>query len=623
MMGVMFRHLRRHTSLLGVLTMGVLLPACSGGEIVDFESPDPSGGDTGGSAASFGGSGTGGTAGAPPQGVTGGTGAVPSGNGGTGPNGGTVGSGGASPPPNGGSAGTDPSPPTGYLPARIRRLSNAEYDASIRALFGLDGSPSSEFDFPPDARQDGFSLNDAQRVDTGVARQLAASAEAIAAQVKARALEIAPCSDPNPGEACARAFIESFGRRVYRRPLTTAEIDGPDPNDGLLDLYRLGAEGATYADGIELVVRAMLQSAGFLYLTELGDGTAAPGSVVSLTPDEIAASLSFIVTGAPPDDALLAAAAAGELATPEGRAREVERLLAPNGPARDRMVRVISEWLGIDRIEKTSKDSNVYPGFDAVREPLRRESQDFVTHVLWGSTATISELLAADFTYSEGPLPQPLAQYYGVGSASGRIPLANRRGILNQGAFLSVHAHAHESAPVLRGVAVARRVLCEPVPSPTELNIVVVPPVPDPTKTTRERFAIHATDPDCQGCHRVIDSLGFSFEQYDGMGQFRTHENNSPVDSSVTIDFGKPYDGSYANSDELAVAIATMPEVRACFARHLFRASAGRSDAVARAVEEQFLSAWSKLPEADQSNILKTLIAFAEHPLFIQRMVTP
>lgn len=616
----MFGRLRRPTSLLGVVTIGVVLPACSGGEIVDSDPSDPSGSETGGAAAT-GGSGVGGTAGAPPQGVMGGTAGVPNGQGGAGANGGSVGTGGSSPPPNGGTAGTAPTP-TGYLPARIRRLSNAEYDASIRALLGLDGSPSSEFDFPPDARQDGFSLNDAQRVDSVVARQLAASAEAIAAEVKARALELAPCSDPQPGEACARAFIESFGKRVYRRALTVEEIDGPDLNDGLLDMYRLGAEGATYADGIELVVRAMLQSAGFLYLTELGEGTAAPGTVVSLTPDETAASLAFIVTGAPPDDALLAAAAAGDLATPEGRAREVERLLAPNGPARERLIRVISEWLGIDRIEKTAKDSNVYPGFDAIRDPLRRESQDFITHVLWGSTATVPELLAADFTYSEGPLPQPLAQYYGVGSASGRIPLANRRGILNQGAFLSVYAHAHESAPVLRGVAVGRRVLCEPVPSPTELNIVVVPPVPDPTKTTRERFAIHATDSECQGCHRVIDSIGFSFEQYDGMGQFRTHEGDNPVDSSVTIDFGKSYDGSYANSDELATAIATMPEVRACFARHLFRASAGRSDAAALAVEEAFLSAWSAMPEADQSNILKTLIAFAEHPLFTQRMVT-
>src|SRR5690606_1748070 len=129
--GVMFGRLRRPTSLLGVVTIGVVLPACSGGEIVDSDPSDPSGSETGGAAAT-GGSGVGGTAGAPPQGVMGGTAGVPNGQGGAGANGGSVGTGGSSPPPNGGTAGTAPTP-TGYLPARIRRLSNAEYDASIRA----------------------------------------------------------------------------------------------------------------------------------------------------------------------------------------------------------------------------------------------------------------------------------------------------------------------------------------------------------------------------------------------------------------------------------------------------------------------------------------------------------
>ncbi len=134
--------------------------------------------------------------------------------------------------------------------------------------------------------------------------------------------ELAPCTDTaTGGEACAKTFIEAWGANAYRRPLDQAEIDG------LLGLYQVGANGTTYADGIELVVRGLLQSAGFIYLTELGDGT--PGAVATLTPYELASSLSYGLTGGPPSAELLQVALAGGLATGEGRAEQARLLLGP------------------------------------------------------------------------------------------------------------------------------------------------------------------------------------------------------------------------------------------------------------------------------------------------------
>src|SRR5690606_27661052 len=195
--------------------------------------------------------------------------------------------------------GTDP---VALLPARIRRLSNAEYDASAHALLGTESRPGESF--APDARQAGFTVNDAQRVDTVLVKQLFAAAETLAAEARPRFGELAPCSSPDDPESCAADFIESFGSKAYRRPLVAEEADG------LLDVYRVGAEGASYEDGIELTIRALLQSAGFLYLTELGDGGQNADGTISLTPYELANSLSYLLTAAPPDQTLVDAALA-------------------------------------------------------------------------------------------------------------------------------------------------------------------------------------------------------------------------------------------------------------------------------------------------------------------------
>ncbi|WP_437759946.1 DUF1592 domain-containing protein [Sorangium sp. So ce1389] len=490
------------------------------------------------------------------------------------------------------------------LPARIRRLTNAEYAASARALARTATDPSGSF--TPDSRQDGYTVNEAQRVDPVLAKQLAASAEALAAEVKGKLAEFAPCADQGAqAESCATDFIKSFGGRAYRRPLETAEIDA------LLTVYRVGAKGATYADGIELIARAVLQSAGFLYLTEIGDGSS--GAALALTPHELASSLSYLITAGPPDDALLEAATTGALSTPEGRETEVRRLLQTSA-ARDRIVRVVREWLGIDRIAMTAKDSNVYKDFAGVRPSMELETAAFVNEVLSNATGTVGELLGADWSV----LDEPLRELYGA-SGVGRVSLPDRRGLLNQGAFLAVHAHATETAPVLRGVTVLRRVTCNDIPSPTELNINVVPPVPDPSKTTRERFSIHSTDEECRSCHNYIDPFGFSFEQFDGMGQLRATDNGHKVDSAVTVAMGADIDGAYADSNALAHALSTSKTVRSCFARQVFRASAGRSGKSAAESEESFLRAWEAAPEAEQGKIVETLVTYVKSSLFSHR----
>lgn len=538
---------------------------------------------------------------------------VPSATGGTGSGG--VDAGGSS-----SLAGSAPLPPgtekSILLPARIRRLTTSEYQGSVSALLGgsADGIAA---DFVPDSRQSGFTVNEAQRVDPVFARQLAGAASTLAADVGARAGELAPCGDKASGaEACASTFIKTFGERAYRRVL------GADEVEQLLGVFRVGADGGTYEEGIELTARAMLQSAAFLYLTEIGDG---PAANVKLTAEELASSISYLLQGRPPSTALLAAARAGQLDTPEGR---TAALADPNlklfGDDRLRVVRFVREWLGIDRITQTAKDSNVYPDFAKYKNSIDRETSEFVLALLSQKGGSLRQLIAGDWTMAD-PL---LAELYGVQPPSGGMGLVNvpkRLGMLNQAAFLSVFAHAHETAPVLRGVRVLRRVACIPVADPVDLSAAVVPPAPDPTKTTRERFAVHSASAACAGCHKSIDSFGFSFEGFDGMGRVQTTETEAkkPIDTKVTV-AGTDFDGDFADSNALALAMSTSAQVRECFARHVYRGLAGTSVPDLSQSEDDFVKYWSEKALTGQgadldTDLLSTLGAFITYPGFAYR----
>ena len=521
---------------------------------------------------------------------------------------------------------------TTLLPPSIRRMTNAEYDASVQALLGTTMTPSTNF--PPDSRQiGGYTLNDAQRVDPVMTKALDDAAQALVTEARAagKFSTLAPCSNTTSGgEACAKTFVTSFGGKAFRRPVAASEMTE------LVALYHAGADSpGTYNEGIDLVTRGILQSAGFLYITAIGPGSS---GMFALTKEELASNLSYLVAGVPPDQTLLDMASAGGLATADGREAQVRRLLGTQ-PGRDRMVRVVREWLGVDRILETAKDTTIYSGFTTgARTSMDTETKKFIDEVVQRSTGTVGELLAANWSIVDSTL----APIYGVTSAgaTAHTMLPKRLGILNQAAFLSVFAHAQESAPVFRGVAVMRRVGCIKLPDPQSLNIQVVPPAPDPAKSTRDRYAIHATDAACASCHESIDQIGFAFEMFDGMGRQRgagtaagTYKDehlgangqltsvNTTSNTMITTSTAFPNDfaGAYADSNALATALGNSAQVRECLARQFFRSSSGRSgDAVLNA-EQSFVDLWKQLPSDRQGKFIEVLVSYVRSPLFDQR----
>jgi hypothetical protein len=519
------------------------------------------------------------------------------------------------------------------MPPSIRRMTNAEYDASVQALLGTSMTPSANF--PPDSRQGGgYTLNDAQRVDPVMAKALDDAAQALVTEARTanKFSTLAPCSNPtSQGETCAKTFITSFGGKAFRRAVATSEMTD------LVTLYHAGADSpGTYNEGIDLVTRGILQSVGFLYVTALGSGSS---GTFKLTNDELASNLSYLVAGSPPDQTLIDMGSSGGLGTADGRETQVRRLLATQ-PGRDRMVRVVREWLGVDRISETAKDSNVYKDWSTtVRTSMETESKKFIDEVVQRSTGTVGELLSANWSiYDSG-----LNTFYGVNStgASTHTTLPKRLGILNQAAFLSVYAHAQETGPVLRGVAVMRRVACMKLPDPQSLNIQVVPPAPDPTKSTRDRYDIHATDAACATCHATIDQIGFSFELFDAEGKQRKAGTKAGMyadehlgtgtSSTVTVDthadttivstsdFPSDFAGAFADSNALATALGNSAQVRECIARQMFRSSSGKSDDSVANAEQSFVNTWKQMSSDQQGKFIELLVAYVRSPLFEQR----
>jgi hypothetical protein len=515
--------------------------------------------------------------------------------------------------PSGGPAGSTPPSylTTGaeatLLPPRIRLLSRVEYDNTVAALLGDDTHPADAF--PTDEPQSEYT-NNAARVSGSLLTTLYVStAETLAASaIKNNAASLVPCDVSTGTDDCARTFIASFGKKAFRRPLAAADTDA------LFTVYQTAStNGGSFTDGIESVIAAMLMAPSFLYTTELGDGSAATDTV-SLTPYEVAAAIAYLVTAAPPDDQLTAAADQDALGSPQAIESHVRRLLdTPLGSAQ--VARFVSEWIESSLMD--TKDPTLYPSFAALLPSVQAETINFVDDLMSSGQGTLSNLLTAKYTVVD----QPLAQLYALdvsipAGTTQKISLDGtpRMGILMQSSFLSTHGDTQLSSPIKRGVFLRRRLLCESLPDPP-VGIMANPPMPDHTKTTRVLFDTHITNPVCKSCHIQIDPIGNGFENFDTVGAYRTTDNGFPVDASGDISGTADANGHFDDAIGMIGRFAQSGEVRACFARNLFRfGSAQTSDGT----EQYFLNVLgADIPES----IEDLLVAYATSQLFTTRKV--
>lgn len=456
---------------------------------------------------------------------------------------------------------------TPVIPRRFVRLSKDEYASSVAVVLGAAaGAKARELarGFPADVVIESFEDRNNLAVGELLGEKLASAAEEIAdlVIVDAGILNVvAGCSTLD--RDCAVQLIQRAGRRALRRPVTVEE------RDGLLAIYdAVQADGDGHREGARWVITALLQLPGFLYKEELGRKDA---DTFALTDWEVAAALSYVFTGAPPDDALLDDVAAGTFAN--DRAALVTRL---RGDARTtaQAQRFFAQWLDFDAVVRTPHDAATFPDLTpTVIGALRAEADANVGDAVRAG-GSLRDLLLQEQTRI-GP---DLATFYGVPppGSDGLVDLAGSgyRGLLSMGAFTAGHALPTESSPIRRGVAVRARLLCDPLPPPPP-NINAAPPPSDPTASTRDRFELHSSAPECRSCHERIDGIGFALEGFDGSGRRRSVDNGRTLDLAGTVVDVDGETEDIEDIDGLAQLLADSDQVGACYMESWARFGAG------------------------------------------------
>jgi hypothetical protein len=484
------------------------------------------------------------------------------------PSGGTSSERGSQTEPRSTEADCDERAPLGVSP--LSRLTRAEYDNTVRDLLGTTASPADAFTV--DEQLGVFSRNAGIPVTSLQLDQYRVAAEELAAAAVADLDSLLPC-DPGPDpDGCVRRFIETFGRRAFRRPLGADEADALDA----VGVAFAGPDGSV-SDRIEGIVQAALQAPQFLYRVELGSGTAS-GGTIALTDYELASRLSFFLFSTAPDDELLDAAAAGELSAPGGMEAWAGRMM--DDPRFDRTLESFArQWLLLDDLATMeARDPELYPEFDdALRASMYAETVTFFGHVVTEPGGTLRELLTAPYTFAD----QDVADVYGVahpgsgGVVEVELDPAQRAGLLTQASLLSLGSHADQSSPIRRGVFVRDRFLCDPPPPPPP-TVDNTPPEPVPGQSTREAFAAHTEDEVCAGCHKLIDPIGWGFEEYDALGRFRTEDLGVEVDASGALYQTRDADGEFEGAVELADRLAGSAQVHDCMVDLVFEFGLGR-----------------------------------------------
>lgn len=431
----------------------------------------------------------------------------------------------------------------------FRRLSKREYNNAIASLFGSNDRPADRF--VADERLDPFVSNANASPSDALVGAVQEAAEELAAKHIDSLVSQLQCGTGVEAELrCGQRFISEFGQRVYRRPLQPGELAA---------YQRLFVETRT-ADGFKLalahVVQTLLQSPHFLYHVETYEDADPQTHLARLTPFSLASRLAFLITGGPPDQVLRQAAQNGQLETAHQLRLQAERLL-DTVQAQATMLDFYQHWFELERLAIATVDPIKNPGFDSdMRKEMDDQATAFVSHVL-SNGARLTDLLTAPFTIDA------------KGQQVAKGP-AKPVGVLTQPALLTVNPRS-----VQRGRMVRQLMLCQTVPAPPP-DVEAVLPARVPGESARQQWQRHVSSPACGGCHKLMDPIGFAFEHYDELGQWRDKDEGFDIDDEAEITDAGDATGVYQGVAELGAGLAASQEVQRCVTQQWLRYGLGR-----------------------------------------------
>ncbi len=414
--------------------------------------------------------------------------------------------------------------------ARLVRLSYRQLGNSTIAELGPEAMTGVDI-VELNKREFQTLLNEGDLINGQVLPKTVSIAEAAAASLvaPARFTAVTGCTAPTT-DACAQQYLAKYAEGSYRRPLTA------DESASMLKLYAdLKTAGNSIDESVRYTVEGITIAPPSLYRTEFGVKGA--DGLYALDAYEKASELSYFITNGPPDKTLLDAAKAGALSTAEGVASEVDRLIALPASATN-LGEVVTAYYRLSDLSTTIKDPMLFPSYQGLVRSMYTETQKFIQEMLW--QGTVNDLLTTRKTF----IDEKLAAFYGVQYPGGtgfvpfEFPVGQRKGLLTQASFLSMHSRTNTTSVVSRGLYINSSILCgQTIPSPPAANAAQIDALNKNTMLNeREKADVRATTSPCNGCHASFDQYGLVLETYDAIGKYRaTYPDGKAIDTSVKL----------------------------------------------------------------------------------------
>ncbi|MCB9641266.1 MAG: DUF1592 domain-containing protein [Myxococcales bacterium] len=459
------------------------------------------------------------------------------------------------------------------LTSRIWRLTGKQITYSLIDIFG------EEIRIPPislnEQRKDGFSNNaTALTLNDIHITSLVEAFDAVAKEVITKIPVFQQCVQAQ-GTDCIKTLVTNYGQLIWRRPLTTEEIDR------LVQLAQgLEQDTSSRNTAIEFVIERLLISPNFLYRSEIGLPVQGQADTNRLDGYEAASFLSYLLWQSAPDTALLDAAKAGQLSQTATLKTQLERMLK-DPRARRGLQNFVDDWLLLEGVLTREKDTQKFPELTPImRQTLKKETELFLDSIIWQKDGKLVDL----FTSNETFMSRETAPFYGQTSVQPSLTAAQsnpqeRAGILTQPAYLIAHSGRNGTGFVHRGVFFLEQLVCRPLPA-APANAAAVGEEKrkgvDLSKLTeREIQKLHASDPGCASCHKLIDPPGAAFEIFDPLGRYRGVEKGMNIDAAGELQGFGDMPPQFKDAVDLIRNLAPTKHFQQCFTQKLFTFALG------------------------------------------------
>jgi uncharacterized protein DUF1592/uncharacterized protein DUF1588/uncharacterized protein DUF1595/uncharacterized protein DUF1585/uncharacterized protein DUF1587 len=478
--------------------------------------------------------------------------------------------------------------------AELRRISLSEYNNVITDVMTL--TPGKSFPDGYGKSATGFTTEPALNVvGEQTVEKILNAAEEVALTLPASVSKILPCAKTG-GEACAKTYLTTVGRRLFRRALTQEE------QDGLLKVFRTELDDdAPFADALSVMTAQMLQMPAFLYLVEAPSDA---GKDRARTGLELASRLSFHLWNSAPDDALLDAAEGGKLKTKADILEQANRLFADARSDRG-LVRFFREWSGTDVLRLTSKDTTE---FDYLNQAFATSVNDsfnkFVVNEVRAGNS-LYDLLRSNSVYVDAKLAPFFGQPAVKDWTQVSLDATHYSGIMTQPGMLAALSHSTDPSYVFRGRFIRKRLLCQPIGSPpanamAEFASIMLPEDP----TAKDVASAVEAKPACGACHNLLDPGGLALEHFDAMGKYREkYESGKAIDTNGSLTGITDQPIAFTGPVDMMEALAQLPQTQKCFATQVFRYSSSRLEGDAdvcavQQIQDAMVAVQNKLDQA-------------------------